>query len=174
MIFVKIRLLPEYLIKLKSDIAKFNLYVEGLIESLEKRGATSTELLGTLFTAYQESIQDQVFVCYIETIENNHDSGQKITPRDLMNRVFSKYQTRVDSGKWNAPTPEQEQILALKAELKHLKPKPKAKKEKSEHKKQEKKKSKEKGKKKRKPTKHTNPWMLVPPTEQENKTEKKW
>src|SRR5210317_2160745 len=160
MIFVKIRLLPEYLNKRKGDIAKFNRYVEGLIELLEKRGANSTKLLGTLFTAYQESIQDQVFVRYIATIENNHDSGQEITPRDLVNRAFTKYQTRVDSGKWNAPTPEQEQILALKAELKQLKTKPKPTKEKQESKKAGKKKQKDKVKKnKNKPTKQTDPWM---------------
>src|SRR5210317_1327767 len=155
MIFVKIRLLPEYLTKFKGDISKFNLYVEGLIKSLEKQGATSTELLGTLFTSYQESIQDQVFVRYIETIENNHDSGQEITTRDLMNRAFTKYQTRVDSGKWNAPTPEQEQILALKAELKQLKTKPKPTKEKSKRKKQDKRMPREKGKKKKQQSKPT-------------------
>ena len=86
---------------------------------LAARGQSSTELIHNLFKAYV-TVQDQVFVRYIESKENEYDDGNNITPEQLMQVALAKYETRKEAGVWEAPSSEKEEILALKAELVQL------------------------------------------------------
>ena len=109
--------LPEYMQRVKSDVAKFNLHVEDLVAQLAARGLTSNELLINLFRAYQ-MCEDEVFKRYIEAKENQYGDGLSMTETELMQVALTKYQTRVDGGKWQALSAEQEKIVALEARLK--------------------------------------------------------
>ena len=109
--------LPEYMQRVKSDVAKFNLHVEDLVAQLAARGLTSNELLINLFQAYQ-MCEDEVFKRYIEAKENQYDDGLAMTETELMQVALTKYQTRVDGGEWQVLTAEQEKIVTLEARLK--------------------------------------------------------
>ena len=112
--------LDEYMIKINHNVAKFNLHVQELVSQLNSRGEGSDELLNNLFKAYKVC-NDEPFVRYIESKENNYDDGVNITPQNLMDVAGNKYQVRVDNGQWQAPSQSQTQIIALKAEMKKLK-----------------------------------------------------
>ena len=94
--------------------------MEGLIAQLNARGTHSPELLPTLFTAYQV-VPDERFVRFIESKENEYDYGATTTAPELMQIALAMYQTRLDTGKWAAPSSEQTEIQALKSELIQLK-----------------------------------------------------
>jgi len=89
--------LPEYMQRVKSDVAKFNLHVEDLVAQLAARGLTSNELLINLFRAYQ-MCEDEVFKRYIEAKENQYDDGLSMKENEIMQVALTKYQTRVDGG----------------------------------------------------------------------------
>ena len=112
--------LPNYMQTIKNDIEKFNLYVEDIQAQLAARGAQSSELITHLFTAYS-SVRDQVFVCYIESKQNEFDEGKNVKAEDLMAAALTKFQTRKDAGMWEALSDEQEQLVSLKTDLVQLK-----------------------------------------------------
>ena len=114
--------LDQYMIKIKGNVMKFNLHVEELVNQLRARGEESNELLTNLFQAYK-MCNDDPFIRYIESKENDYDDGEAITPQALMATAGNKYQVRVDKGQWQSPSQSQTQIIALKAEVKRLKTK---------------------------------------------------
>ena len=154
--------LPSYMQMIKSDVPKFNLHVEDLTAQLSARGVESNELLINLFKAYK-TCQDDVFTRYIEAKENSYDEGLELSAEDLMQIAKAKYQSRVDNGEWQAPSPEQEKIVTLEAKLKKMQDQKKSKPSKKEESKS-KKKSKKDSNKKEKPA-----WMTKPPTDREKK-----
>ena len=119
-LYKQVQNLPNFMQTVKNDVNKFNLHVEEIQAQLQARGASSTELLGNLFDAYQ-SVQDQKFIRYIEYEQNLYDKGEEVTVSDLMSAAATKYQTMLDADEWEIPSSEQEQIVALKAELVQLK-----------------------------------------------------
>ena len=153
--------LDVYMPTIGSDITKFNVYVMDLLSQLNARGETTHELLTFLFKGYKAA-QDHVFVKCIEKKEEDYEEGTDIVPTTLMNLAANKYKTRVLKQAWMAPTPEEEKILALSAEVDKLKkqrsnPTPKGK---------DLDKGKDPGKggkKERKKPSDDNPWMLVAP-----------
>ena len=164
-IYRQITDLPNYMKLVSNDITKFNQHVEELEAQLRARGATSTELLTTLFYSYS-TVQDEVFTRYIEQRENQYGDGQLITVPQLMNDALTKYRTRVDAKLWEAPTKEQEEITALKTQLVQLKKQQKkTKKSKSNNSDA---KNENKAEKKDKKEKHKKPeWMKKKPTKEE-------
>ena len=157
--------LDEYMIKIEYDVSKFNLHVQELMSQLSSRGAESNELLNNLFKAYSVC-NDENFVRYIESRQNNYDDGADITAQELMDSANNKYQVRVDNGEWNSPSRAQSQIIALKAEVTRLKTGKTPKKGKNKVK-------KAKGSSKSnapKPTNKKPDWMLKKPTAEEKRT----
>jgi hypothetical protein len=164
------------------DVKKANEIVSDTINSIEARGETpSHDLIAYLFEGYKTA-PDSEFVDYIKQKERDHDAEDADTPEDqrltytkLMKGAFNMYIKRVDKGVWKALTEEQEQIIALTAQVQTLQKekavakKAKTKKKKEEEKKEanddgEDKKPKKKTEKKEKPA-----WMLKPPTDGKNK-----
>jgi hypothetical protein len=162
--------LDTYIVSIDSDIIKFNEHVKDLLNKLKSRGATTHDLLANLFKAYK-AVSDKQFVKYIDSKKNDYDEGKDITSNQLMLLAANRYKTMKQDQEWNAPSQEQEQIIALQAEVKRLKV---SKANKSEHNKESETETKtftrtskgnkgKKGNRKRKPK-----WMLIPPKQGES------
>jgi hypothetical protein len=103
------------------DIKKFNNHVRTQEEALAARGATTHDLTTHLFKAYQE-VPDTKFQEYIAQKQNDSEEAlEELKPDKLMKWAELKYSIRKRQGKWNAPSPDQEKILALEAEISKLK-----------------------------------------------------
>jgi hypothetical protein len=116
--------LDNKMMTLDSDISKFNAYVKTQVIALEARGETTTDLLVNVFKGY-ESAQDADFIDFVKRKKDAYDEGDDITVTNLMDAAENKYKTRVLLKTWSAPTKEQEQILALTAQVNRLRLTPK-------------------------------------------------
>ena len=101
------------------DIDAFNLYVTNQVEQLAARGETSSDLLINLFAAFL-AVPDKKFVEYIEKQKDKYDEGEDITTKKLMQVALIKYKDRKRSEMWQTPSPEEEQIMALTAQVGEL------------------------------------------------------
>jgi S-adenosylmethionine/arginine decarboxylase-like enzyme len=157
--------LDQYMSTIGSDIVKFNIYVKEVVDQLMARGEVNHELLTFLFKGYKAA-QDTAFVKYIEKKEEEYEEGEDTLPHILMNQAANKFKTRKLKGIWMAPTPEDEQILELTAEVDKLK---KSKTKTPSLKDKASTRPPGKGKKDAKAHKlpwEDNPWMLVKPDNQ--------
>jgi hypothetical protein len=112
--------LDTKMMALDSDISKFNhAYVKTQVIALEARGETTSDLLVNVFKGY-ETAQDSEFALFIKRKKDAYDEGGDITVTSLMDAAENKYKTRVLLKTWSAPTKEQEQILALTAQVNQL------------------------------------------------------
>lgn len=125
--------LDSYMVSIDSDILKFNEHVKDLLKKLKARGAITHDLLANLFKAYKAT-SDKEFVKYINQKKNDYDEGNSISPIKLMLLAANKYKTMKQDEEWNAPSVEQEQIIALRAQVDKLKKTTKANKTKLEDK----------------------------------------
>ena len=66
-------------------------------------------------------VPDKTFGRYISSKEDAYDDGTTLSADSLMQQCANKYKLLVQQGKWNAPTSEEKEIIALKAELKQIK-----------------------------------------------------
>ena len=116
----KLSNLDVYMATVDSDIAKFNQYVKQQLAILASRGEQTMDLLTNLFKGYA-ACSDPVFRRYIEQKQEKHDEGTTITPNELMQWAKLKFGIIKENGLWNAPTKQEQQLLALKAEINNLK-----------------------------------------------------
>eukprot|EP00978_Attheya_sp_CCMP212_P039051 scaffold199403_cov49-Attheya_sp.AAC.1 len=98
------------------DITKFNQHVQLLIKALTARGETTNDLLSNLFKGYLAA-SDKVFVLYMTRKQEEYKEGKAYNPELIMSLANTKYKTLKQKGEWNAPTAEEEKILALEAEM---------------------------------------------------------
>lgn len=112
--------LDLYLPRIGHDITKFNQYVQLMVQALKSRGETTQDLLTNLFKGYVAA-SDKTFVTYIERKQEEFDDGQELTPESLMTLADNKFKNLKQKEIWNAPSPEEEKLLALEAEMKTLK-----------------------------------------------------
>jgi hypothetical protein len=108
--------LDTYISTIGNDIVKFNQHVNTLIEGLSSRGETTHDLLTNLFKGYKAA-SDRQFVEYIKKKEDEYDEGTNIIPTTLMTLAANKYKILKEKNKWEAPSPEEEKILALEAKI---------------------------------------------------------
>ena len=111
--------LDSKMMALDSDISKFNAYVKTQVIALEARGETTSDLLVNVFKGY-EVAQDSEFADFIKRKKDAYDEGADLTVPSLMDAAENKFKTRVLLQAWSAPTKEQEQILALTAQVSQL------------------------------------------------------
>jgi hypothetical protein len=116
----KLSSLDTYIHTIGQDITKFNGYVKLLIDSLQARGETTQDLLTNLFKGYAVC-SDKEFVSYIKRKHETYEEGTDIEPDNLMKLADTKYKILKEAGKWNAPSAEEEKIIALEAQIKGLK-----------------------------------------------------
>jgi len=116
--------LDEYLPQVDYDIGKMNLHVQSLMEALNARGETTTDLLTNLFKGYK-SAKDENFIKYIDLKEEFYEEGNALTATELMEFAKNKWSILKQKHMWNAPSPQEEKILALEAKVKKLEQKKK-------------------------------------------------
>lgn len=158
----KLNQLDEYLPTVGYDISKFNGYVKLLIDSLAARGETTQDLLINLFKGYLAA-PDKEFNAYITRKKDDYYEGNNIDPNHLMQQADAKYKTLVQDQKWNAPSAQEEKIIALQLQIKNLQSKAKGKEgvpKKGPGGMQKKKHFKDKSKGKQ-------PWMTIRPKDEE-------
>ncbi len=115
--------LDTYMVEIKSDVEKFNLYVKDQRNSLDARGQTTDDLLHNLLKGYSAA-SDREFKAYIKKKQDDSDEGQALDVNRLMQLALTKYQLLKESGRWNAKTEEETKIIALEAQIKKLAKKP--------------------------------------------------
>jgi hypothetical protein len=96
-----------------------NLHVQSLIEALNTRGETTTDLHTNLFKGYKAA-KDEKFVEYIEKKEEYYEEGNDLGANELMSLAKTKWSIRKQKHLWNAPSKQEEKILALEAKVKKL------------------------------------------------------
>ena len=117
---MKLSNLDDYMSKINSDITKFNGYVKILIRSLEARGQKSEALLTHLFKGYL-SASDKVFVRYINDKKDRYEEGKALSSDQLMQLADNKFRLLKEREEWDAPSPEEEKIMAMEAAVEKLK-----------------------------------------------------
>ena len=111
--------LDAQMVDINYDIEAFNMYVTTQVEQLAARGESSSDLLINLFAAYM-SVPDRKFVEYVEKQKDKFDEGEEVTTKKLMQVALVKYKDRKRSNNWQAPSHEEEQIIALTAQISDL------------------------------------------------------
>jgi hypothetical protein len=104
-----IRELDQYIVKIDSDIIKFNDYVQQQLEGLAARGETTHDLLTNLFRAYK-SVLDKEFIRYIKDKETDYEDGEDVTASQLMTKAKNRYKTMMQNGEWNSTTEDEAKI----------------------------------------------------------------
>ena len=112
--------LDVYMTTVNSNIETFNQYVKVNKQGLKARGQRTDDMMTNLFRGYLAA-SDRDFVTYILRKKDEYEDGEDITDSSLMSLALNKYKTQVRDGKWNQLSPEQEQIVALNANIQELK-----------------------------------------------------
>ena len=170
MIRTKLTNLDSYLEEVGNDIVKFNGHVTMLLDSLKARGETTHDLLTNLFKAYA-ACSDKNFVKYISDRQTEWEDGKDMTSSQLMEKAANKYKILKTKELWEAPSPEEEKLLALEARFAELKKKfaNKRKKGSDDEKSPAPKKRKGGKEKKTKPA-----WMFAQPDDAELRKPREW
>jgi hypothetical protein len=109
---------PEY----NCDIQKVNEYVIVLEEGLTARGETSQDTMMNVQAAYMVC-KDADFVRHAKDEYARWEQGANMSLKQYMTSCLTKYKTLRMKGVWEAPSPEQEQIIALTAAVSSLRTK---------------------------------------------------
>ena len=114
--------LDRYIETNGSDIVAFNAYVQSQVDGLASRGHTSLDLIVNLFKGYK-AVKDDRFQDYIQKIEDGHEDGSNVitSTNELMVCAVNFYKKQVTRDEWEQPTQHQKEVLALQAEVLHLK-----------------------------------------------------
>ena len=119
--------LDSYIPTVGYNITKFNMYVKNLVDQLRASGEYTNDLLINLFKGYLAAT-DKSFTTYINKKLEAYKEGQDMTADQLMLWARNKYDLLLDEGTWNAPTEQEEKIIALQAQQKEMEKKLTAKK----------------------------------------------
>jgi hypothetical protein len=112
--------LDAYITTIDSNIELFNQYVNINRAGLQARGETTDDLIINLFKAYL-SVEDQNFVEYMKKKKDDYDEGTTVLePETLMTHALNKYHILVQEKKWKSMSPQDEQLVALKAQYEQL------------------------------------------------------
>ena len=87
-----------------------------LLEGMASSGETTHDFLSNLFKGYAAT-SDTTFTSYIKRKQEEYEDGTNIKTTALMSLADKKYKTLKIKGTWNAPSQEEEKILALKTEI---------------------------------------------------------
>ena len=111
--------IDKIVVDLKSNIVKVNEKVEARVEELAAQGETTIHLINNLFEEYKVA-SDKSFVAYIQKNKRDeyNDSTAPMEPDTLMYPASNYYVTSVEAEEWERPTQEEEQIIALEAQVK--------------------------------------------------------
>jgi hypothetical protein len=105
--------------ELNSNISLFNMYVANLRAGLAARGATSSDLVVSLFQSYAAA-SDEPFVQYMESKYNLYTEGVLVDPDAVMQVALSRYEISQDQKTWRAP-PKKNKVVAMITKEKEVK-----------------------------------------------------
>ena len=111
---MKLSNLDDHMLKISSNVTQFNGYVKLLIRSLLARGQRSEALLTHLFKGYLAA-SDKNFVKYINDKKDRYEEGEEMDADKLMQLADNKYRLLKERDEWDAPSAEEEKIMALQA-----------------------------------------------------------
>jgi hypothetical protein len=104
--------------QLKFNVPDFNKYVRETVTNLYAGGQTSDDLLIYLFDSYK-MVPDHTFSRWYERKKEDYDDMREdITPTALMLAAENKFNQITQADTWEAKSKEEQQILALTAQLK--------------------------------------------------------
>ena len=115
----KLSSLDKYINTINNDVTKFNAYVKGLLMALSARGERTEDLLSNLFKGYK-AVSDRTFIRYIDTKIEKYEEGEDLNPETLMQLANNKYKVMKENDTWEAPSAEEEKIMALQAEVRRM------------------------------------------------------
>ena len=118
-IWMKLSNLDDHMMKISSNITQFNGYVKLLVRSLQARGQRVEALLTHLFKGYLAA-SDKNFVKYINDKKDRYEEGIEMDADRLMQLADNKYRLLKERDEWDAPTAEEEKIMALQAAVENL------------------------------------------------------
>ena len=116
---LKLSNLDMYLPTIGHNVGQFNRYVKRQVQALRSRGEDTQDLLTNLFKAYLV-VPDKTFSNYIIKKKDEYDEGATMTADTLMIWAKIKYDIIQEEGKWNAPTDEEQKILALQTKISQM------------------------------------------------------
>lgn len=91
-----------------------------MIDTLAARGEKLDNILIDLFGSYVD-FSDSMFRAYIKKRKDKYGDGIAFTANQLMGLAKNKYELLKEAGEWNAPSKEEEKIIALQAKFDALK-----------------------------------------------------
>ena len=110
--------LPNAMKRYKSDVASFNQYVNEITNNLTAGGESSSDMLVYLFKAYKE-VKDTNFLTYMAHKKEAYEDGTlPLTPLTVMSLALTKYNLLKSQQTWLHKTKEEDQLVALTAQLK--------------------------------------------------------
>jgi hypothetical protein len=113
-------LVDSYITTIDSNIELFNQYVNINRAGLQAHGEKTDDLIINLFKAYL-NVTDQHFVEYMKKKKDDYDEGTTVLePETLMTHALNKYHILVQEHKWKSMSPQDEQLVALKAQYEQL------------------------------------------------------
>ena len=113
----------KQLLKLKGNVTEFNSWVRQQVNKLHAQDLEAMDLTHYLWKAYK-AYPDEDFITYIKDKKSQvHDGRASYNAEELMTLAENKYEARFldEDNAWETPSDEQEQILAMAAEIKALK-----------------------------------------------------
>jgi hypothetical protein len=118
----KLQALPDAMKRHKYNVGSFNSYVNELVQNLAHHGGKVTsDLMVYLFAAY-EAVNDKSFRTYIAHKKEAYEDGsEQLTVPSLMKLALTKYNLLTDQTSWCKKSPEEEQMVALSAQLEQAK-----------------------------------------------------
>ena len=90
-----------------------------MVDQLRARGEYINDLLINLFKGYLAATEKS-FTTYIDKKLEAYEEGQDMMADQLMLWARNKYDLLLDKGTWNAPTEQEEKIIALQAQVKEM------------------------------------------------------
>jgi len=113
----KLTNLHQYMLKIGSDIDKFNQYVEANVAALTARGEETTDLQVNLWKAYMVA-EDKQFAEYMKRQHEQYEmSTDEMAPKAIMSTAMNKYKLLKEAGEWMEPTGDQKLMMALSAKI---------------------------------------------------------
>ena len=109
--------------KLDYNIEKFNQQVKRFMEDLSRRGETSDDVDHHIIRAFR-TVPVKEFSNFVDRMKDDYDNmdddDPHRTPQYLMDKAENKFKILVNEGTWDAKMKDQDEIMAIRAELEKL------------------------------------------------------
>ena len=116
----EITCLDQLMTKVNYNITAFNNEVQNIVYCLQSRDESMQHLKMNLFKGYKAPT-DKEFMCIIHLKKYEYNEGVSIDAHKLMSHTENQYIEIIGAKEWHTPPKENQEILAINAEIKALK-----------------------------------------------------